>query len=409
MLDISTVLGQILKLNEEEIRTALTLTKDYKVVKVPKKSGGYRILYIPPESLKKVQRKILKCLFRKIWKTHQVGLYGIYRGTSYVQHAQEHKKAKWVFQFDLSNAFSSVNVLSLREIISRRIEDEMGHFEISLSNYRNMLEQKRIMDEEIDVAGRGDMLFDEFKYLRKEKREVINSAFFPLQDLMVKEKEDKRFTFWAFPQRKEIAQGLTDLIMALTTFRGILPQGTPTAPFLFYLALAEGDLFAELKSLFPIMLPESQDRYQFRVSAYIDNFVISAQKPIPPRNQEELFKTVEKFGFKINLRKIRQQGMIFGAPLITGLRVTNDKGEGKVVLPKRKIRQWRGLIHRAIFEPDLRPKVNGLIASLKPIYGTRRIIDGNYFTMHGKFPQEPVLPSQLKKPYQKFLQAINKI
>ena len=343
MSDISgeTVLSQILELNEEEIRTALALTRDYKVARVPKKSGGYRMLYIPPEPLKKVQKKILKCLLRKIWRTRWVGLYGICKRTSYVKHAQEHREAKWIFQFDLSNAFSSVNVLSLKEVILKGIEEEMFRFEISLSSYRNVLKQEGITDEEIDVVKRKDG----FGFLI---RETINSAFFPVRGLMVKEKENEWFTQWVFPKREEIVRELTDLIMKLTTFQGILPQGTPTAPFLFYVALAEGGFFDELKSLFPAILPESQDRYRFRISIYIDNIVISAQKPIPSGSQEKLFKIVEKFGFKVNPRKTRQQGMRFGAPLITGLRITNDKGKG-VVLPKRKIRRWRGLIHRAIF------------------------------------------------------------
>ncbi len=376
MSDISeAILSQILKLKKEEIRTALSLTNDYKVIRVPKKSGGCRTLYIPPEPLKKVQRKILKCLFRKIWRKYRVGLYGIYKGTSYVMHAQEHKEAKWIFQFDLKDAFSSVEVGGLKKILKRLLKKEIETFQCSISRYRNVLrdfkEAKEVNDEwKIEYYS---------KELEESKKVILSSVFggTALEQLMVK-KEKTNY--------EEIAQELVDLIIKLTTFRGILPQGTPTAPFLFYISLAESSLFNRIKSLFPIIIPESQDRYRFRVSAYIDNFVISAQKPIPPKKQEELFKIIRRFGFEVNLRKTRQQGVRFGAPLITGLRITN----GRAVLPKRKIRQWRGLIHRAIFEPDLRPKVEGFIASLKPIYGTR-------------------LPSQLEKPYQKLLQATRKV
>ena len=208
-----------------------------------------------------------------------------------------------------------------------------------------------------------------------------------------------------FSEREEIAQNVTELIIELTNFQGFLPQGTPTAPFLFYLVLVENGILGELKSICPLFF-ESQDRYGFRISAYIDNFVISAQKPIPLENQRTMLKAVGKLGFRVNPRKTKHQGIRHGAPLITGLRITSNNGESKVVLSKRKVRRWRGLIHRAIFEPELRPKVKGLVASLKPIYGSKDMIDWDYFTAHGNFPQEPILPLQLEKPYQNLLLKI---
>jgi len=375
MLNISgeIILSQILKLGKKEIRSALSLTKEYKVVRIPKKSGGVRTVYIPPEPLKKVQKIILKCLFQKLWGTHW-GLYGITKGTSYVKHAQEHKEAKWVFQFDLKDAFPSVNVLYLKEILRKRLLKEIESFKHFIGLYRHILRDLEEAEEKDDKW--------EIEYYSEEleryKKKISVSVFgkTTLEQLMIREKKSNY---------EEIGQELADLIIKLTTFRGILPQGTPTAPFLFYISLVEGGLFAKIKSLFPIIIPESQDRYRFRVSVYIDNFVISAQKPIPSKNQKELFKIVRDFGFEINPRKTQHQGVRFGAPLITGLRIANER----VILPKRKIRQWRGLIHRAIFEPDLRPKVKGFIDSLKPIYGDK-------------------LPSQLEKPYQKLLQTKEK-
>jgi len=375
MLNISgeIILSQILKLRKKEIRSALSLTKEYKVVRIPKKSGGVRTVYVPPDSLKKVQKRILKCLFQKLWGTHW-GLYGITKGTSYVDHAQDHKEAKWVFQFDLKDAFPSVNVLCLKEILRKRLLKEIESFKYFIGLYRHIfrdLEESKEKSDEWDIGYYS-------KEIERYKKKISASVFgrTTLGQLMIKEKKSNY---------EEIGQELTDLIIKLTTFRGILPQGTPTAPFLFYIRLVEGGLFAKIKSLFPIIIPESQDRYRFRVSVYIDNFVISAQKPIPSKNQKELFKIVGDFGFEINPRKTQHQGMRFGAPLITGLRIAN----GKVVLSKRKIRQWRGLIHRAIFEPDLRPKVKGFIDSLKPIYGDK-------------------FPPQLEKPYQKLLQTKEK-
>jgi len=154
MLNISgeIILSQILKLGKKEIRSALSLTKEYKVVRIPKKSGGVRTVYIPPEPLKKVQKIILKCLFQKLWGTHW-GLYGITKGTSYVKHAQEHKEAKWVFQFDLKDAFPSVNVLYLKEILRKRLLKEIESFKHFIGLYRHILRDLEEAKEKDDEWG----------------------------------------------------------------------------------------------------------------------------------------------------------------------------------------------------------------------------------------------------------------
>jgi hypothetical protein len=374
------ILAQMLKMKEGEIRNALSQIKDYKIVKVPKRGGGHRTLYIPPDPLKKVQRRILKYLLWRMFKTYWVGVYGISRGTSYVQHAKEHKNAKWVFQFDLKDAFSSVNVSHLKKILQESFLEELDNFEFVQRELRKSLEDLERVREKNDEA---ELSFVE-DFLEEWEKETRVSIFSStdLPELMIL-KEDK----WILPKKEEIAQGLADLVLELTTYQGILPQGTPTAPFLFYLALTEGGLIEKLDSACPLILPKSHDRYKFRLSVYVDNFVISAQKPIPRETQEKIFKIIEELGLKINPKKIRHQGIIHGAPLITGLRVIRENSEGKVVLPKKKVRQIRGLIHRAIFDPSLRPKVQGLIASLRPIYGI-------------------ALPPQLEKPYKKLLQKI---
>lgn len=404
MLSISreAVLAEILKTDENKIKEALSLTDDYQTVKCPKKGGGYRLLCIPPEPLKKVQKRLYRRLLCKLWKEWYSGLFGIHRRTSYVEHVSWHRNAKWVFQFDLKDAFLSVNVLSLRERINQKIYEGMIDFEQSLSLYRDGLEGSGVTDEEVDTVGRGDMFYNDFKHLKRYKREIVNSAFFPLQHLVAKKASWSLYSYWEFSEKEEIARNLADLMVELTNYQGFLPQGTPTAPFLFYLALVESGILGELNSICPFFYPQSQDRYGFHISAYIDNFVISAQKPIPLKNQRAMLRVAEKLGFKVNTRKTRHQGIRHGAPLIAGLCIT----DGKVALSKRKIRRWRGLIHRAIFEPELRQKTQGLIASLRPIYGTGNIMDWDYFTVHGKFPQKPILPSQLEKPYQSLLLKI---
>ena len=107
MLSMSreAVLAKILKTDENKVKEALSLTKDYQTVKCPKRGGGYRLLCIPPEPLKKIQKRLYKHLLRKLWMECYSGFFGICKKTSYVTHAKIHKNAKWVFQFDLKDAF----------------------------------------------------------------------------------------------------------------------------------------------------------------------------------------------------------------------------------------------------------------------------------------------------------------
>jgi len=446
-----------------EVREAQELINHYEMLKIPKKRGGYRTIYIPPDPLKKIQKRLYRSFFKEMWNLRRLGIYGLYPGTSYIEHVRKHQEAKWVFQFDLSDAFPSVNISMLRQIIEKKLNKELLDFEnltnqaLSFLNgdgyhliqccdfhaeemdehektngseemnelwltplfgpdsrnfYMKLVEWQKntgfnlrrnleniYPNEELfrletslslafEFMGKKTFKFfpyslyeslDENYFFRTFSKPIIFS-FFPLSLfsrerkecpsfnpfwlLMERKKADDHWT-WFLPQREEIAQDITDLIIELTTFQGVLPQGTPTAPFLFYLVLSETDLFRDLQSL-----------CTKAISVYCDNFVISGQKPLSLQLQNELFELLERYGFRINPKKTRNERVEHGNVLVTGLRIR----QGKVGLPKKKIRHWRGVIHRAKFDPQLRPKVEGFVASLKPIYDK--------------------LPRQIQKPYQ---------
>jgi hypothetical protein len=292
-------------------KEALPLTKTYQEIKIPKRRGGFRIISIPPEKLKKTQREILRFL-KRLFRTWCLQIHGLYRG-SYVEHARIHSKSRFVFQFDIKDAFPSVNLFKLKQILHRKILWE------------------NIVDNE--------------------------------------------------PEAEELAY----LLINLTTFNEILPQGAPTSPFLFYIYIMETDLIGQLYRC----RPRGQE---MEISCYVDGIVVSSQKLIPPDIKEKMIKTVEKSGLKVNEKKIWQKDCRNGNPMITGLSID---GKGKISLPKRRIRKWRGIIHRAALEADpcaktdLGLKIEGFIASLKPIYGKD-------------------LPPQIEKPYSHFKQSQNK-
>jgi hypothetical protein len=284
---------------------ALKFANDYKEIKIPKKKGGFRTISIPSEKLKKTQREILIFL-KKIFPEWYCEVQGLYRG-SFIEHARYHSNSRFIFQFDLKDAFPSVNAERLRKILYQRIQ--------------------------------------------------------------------------AISETTLEAEYLTDLIISLTTYKGVLPQGAPTSPFLFYIFLLETGIFEKLYRI----------NQNFKISCYVDGFVISSQKPIPGEMRGKIIKTVEGLRLKVNEKKIFYRDCRQGCPMITGLRID---GKGKVSLPKRKIRKWRGIIHRAALETDpftkeyLRRKVEGFISSMRPIYGEN-------------------LPPQIEKPYQLFQSKLN--
>ena len=292
-------------ISKEELIRALPLAEDYTEVKIPKKRGNYRTLFVPSPELKRIQRRILR-LLKKLFICHYLNIFGL-RSGSYVGHARYHSDSRFILVFDLKDAFSSVDIAKLKNILQKKIS---GQTELT------------------DFSDKESLTF-------------------------------------------------LDLIIKLVTFNQNLPQGAPTSPFLFYLAITESGLFKNLWTLCPP---------RHRITCYADNFVISGQKPLKPKVKEKIFKCLEEFGFKVNTKKIRQFDCRQGAPLICGIRVD---GEGRISLPKKTIRRWRGIIHSATFETNpfarewLTLRIEGFIASLKPIHGTE-------------------LPPQIKKPYLAF-------
>lgn len=299
---------------------ALPSAEDYTEVKIPKKRGGYRTLFVPSPELKRIQRRILRFL-RKIFRSRYTSTYGLHSG-SYIQHARYHSTARFILQFDLKNAFPSVNISQLRTILLEK--------------------------------------FLEFA-----------DGLFPKVELV---------------KLLETAEEFTDLVIKLTTYNSALPQGAPTSPFLFYIMLTKN--YSEEDGLIDGLIRELIYLCPsgWKMSCYVDSFIVSGQKPLPPDIKEKMLKIIEEAGFEVNKKKTWLRDCRNGAPLITGIRVD---GKGRISLPKKAIKKWRGIIHRAAFETNsfakeyLIRKIEGFIASLKPIYGNE-------------------LPPQIKKPYLAF-------
>ncbi len=348
MLTSELFLARLIGTEEITILRGLDLVNDYRTVKIPKRRGGWRTIHIPPPLLKEIQTMLLRHFFKKVWPFYQP-VYGIQGGTSHVDHARVHQKSRWFFQFDIKDAFPGTDIQEMRKIILNRLEGEMEeHFFI----YNKIKEEER------------EFLLGEEEYARlvlEEKALLQKSIFSPIEIGQLLEFREK-----------DGLDKLTELIVELTTFKGVVPQGAPTSPYLFYLFLLMGGLVNEIIRI-------CDGRYLF--SAYVDNFVISSEKEIPEKVRRRIFQAVTDSGLEINRKKTQYQDIRHGSPLITGVSINREK---EIVLPQKKVKMIRGLIYRAISNLDLRPRAMGMVASIMPIY-------------------PKVAPSQIREPYNKLL------
>jgi hypothetical protein len=296
-----------LDLSPAEVSSALEAKKNYRIKLKPKKNGGWRVLYIPPAVLLKVQKRTKHFLENRYglteykWNGKQMGR-GFIKGVcgfakqGCSHHLKKHVSSDWFLSFDIVDAFYSVDIQFVRDIL---------------------------------VAG-------------------------------------------------DLCPETVDLILDLTTYKGLFPQGAPTSPFLFWLSLTrhpEGrakSLWSTLKAILP---------YEWEITCYIDGFLISGLKPIPPPIKAQLLETVEEFGFKTH--KIFHRNVKHGMPPICGLSISRKEWQWPqdVILPRKTIRKWRGIIGRARFDDSLLPRVKGFISFLRSVYGWN-------------------LPPQIAKPYQ---------
>jgi hypothetical protein len=389
------VLGEILGIPPEEIEEHLN--PEYRVVRVPKRKGkGFRIFYIPNEKLKEIQRKILKVFFLFKSELHSIHS-GILKGTSYLGHAQQHLRGRWFFQVDLKDAFPSVEIEKLRNILLKylklrengwrnRLElliSSLGEVEVTIKTMEEKDGSGWKVENKLIVILDYLSFLSPFLILKKLKQKTLlelktirkvgkadryilaNISSLDKEGLLkeinqAKEKIEKALSLFPIPMEE-----IKDLIINLCTYQErILPQGTPTAPIFFLLYLKESGLVREILDY----LNEKVTIPWWNISWYVDNLVISTDpNPLSQEVREKIIQLIKKAGFEIS--RCANRDIRHGSPTITGLRI-GEKGERILTLPKRERRKWRAIFHKAvqIRDPELVKKVEGFIASLQQVY-----------------------------------------
>ena len=339
-----------------------SIRQDYNIIKIPKKVGE-RTIFIPNYQLKKIQKIVHRQILRKIYKEWNTNIYGLHTGSN-VMHTNEHKDSRYIFQFDIKDAFPSININILKKVLLEKFSKELKCYKLYIDRYKDHLNEL----EKIKKS-------EDFSFLDWEK-DCLEYAWTDV-------KYSPFYQIFEIPENldvKKSAEELADIVIDLTTYKGILPQGTSTASFLFYIYLERylsrrGRIISKWHHIF-----YKDGNQNCKISCYIDGFVISSDKPISPEIRKKILQSVkEDMGFEINKSKTRYQDCRNGAIMITGLVVD---GTGKVRLSQKTIKKWRGIIHNAEVtrDPELIKRVEGFMAYIQFVYGKN-------------------IPAQIAKPY----------
>lgn len=152
---------------------------------------------------------------------------------------------------------------------------------------------------------------------------------------------------------EQVAREAATFLVKLTTHNDRLPQGAPTSPYLFNLALVHSGVIARI------------DRIcgkEKKFSIYVDDITVSSlRREITWDFATRLIKAIEECGWlKVNRNKTRRNNIRCGAHRITGVSLgrakiaskpwrlkTSKVYRYKIALSQKTLNRYRGMIFRA--------------------------------------------------------------
>ncbi len=315
------------------------ISERYREYRIPKRNGHFRWIHEPIPSLKIIQQLILRKLYD--WPTHRK-LFGFKPGLSIIDNAWSHviqnrdvetdvvqrSIMPWCIKIDLKNAFPSVRVDTLVMVFE------------SMFSYQPPI------------------------WFKKTKRLSAEIAFTELLRSMVGDLDATGFG-------EAVCQEFISLLVSLVTYKGRMPQGAPTSPYLLNLVLTRRGTADRLGEIFI---------YQ-RLTIYADDITISLEWKPSGGDLKHIRRVLFWDGFRVNRNKTRITNLNNGAHRITGLTlyVGND-GQPRLGVPRQRLAKLRGQIHRAavILESGRLPdresdgldvsSIIGQIAFLRSVY-----------------------------------------
>ncbi len=159
------------------------------------------------------------------------------------------------------------------------------------------------------------------------------------------------FRFLAFDDH------VSEMLAALTTFDGSLPQGAPTSNMLWNLVCRQLDE----------RLLWVAERFDLTYTRYTDELFFSHPQTIERAKRQAIETWVEQTGFVLNCRKTRYQHVRSGALQLTGLSIH----AGLVTVTRAEIERLRALVHMATVHRLPRAYIEGEIGRIRHVYRPR--------------------------------------
>ncbi|MHB8280878.1 MAG: reverse transcriptase family protein, partial [Candidatus Humimicrobiaceae bacterium] len=135
--DLSSYLG----LEQNILDYIINNIKDYySINSIPKGNNEKRIIYCPHSSLKKIQKLLLKIIFKKI--TLPNSMIGAMKGGSPKKNASFHTGSQVILNIDIKNFFPSINKNDVLEVFkSLGFNHEISNILTTLTTYDEILPQ----------------------------------------------------------------------------------------------------------------------------------------------------------------------------------------------------------------------------------------------------------------------------
>ncbi len=321
----------------------------YKKIRLKKKSGKYRIIHAPCDDLKCVQAGLLTYFYRFATSAR---MYGFQPKRTPLDNARQHFKIPVTFGYDPDRCYKSKQVP--RWILTIDLKDAFPSVKAGLLEdmYRKMFVESKLIG---------------YKGLSPQEAEVVYKKFI-------------------------------ELLLALTTHRGRLPQGAPTSPYLLNLALCHMGIVGKIQELCAGRLKP------FQYSIYADDITVSSLKDkISDRFIRNLIAAIEEGGvFTVNRDKTSRNSQKYKAHKITGVVLTHDRqGRPKLTLPQKTMKMWRGRIHSLRRRLEANGPAALSVANLDPVLGNIAWIKAVYYGT--------VMPASVRNEIDLFERALGKI
>jgi len=124
---------------------------EYTIIKIPKRSGGFRTIYAPSPELKEKQRKLLKILEKTSTITGlrpTPFMMGFMKNRSILENAKQHQDKKYVINIDIENFFNNCKKSNMPEDLKSALK--MLKPPKSVENYLSEEEIEFLKNENIE-------------------------------------------------------------------------------------------------------------------------------------------------------------------------------------------------------------------------------------------------------------------